>query len=490
VVELPNREKVLVAYAEGPEAVVALVGELVTVIVALAARVEALEATVEALRSQLAKDSHNSHKPPGSDGPGKKPSSPRPPSERKPGGQPGHEGSTLRFSETPDRVEPVPSAETCAGCGAALGEAGTAGEERRQVFDLPVLGLKVVEYRGQTKECPCCGRRNSALFPPEAGAAVQYGPGIKALGVYLMDYQLLPYERTAQLLGDVFGRAPSERTLQTAAQECATALQPVEEEIKQGVQQAEVAHFDETGLRVEKKRGWLHVACTTALTFYAYHARRGKLATDEIGILPEFAGRAVHDGLTSYPQYGCAHALCNAHHLRELTFVEEQFHQDWAGQMKGLLLDAKTKVAQARGLGLSALPESEAADIERRYQAVLDQGFAANVAPEVAVDQPKKRGRKKQSKAKNLLDRLDKHREEVLAFMRDFRVPFDNNLAERDLRMVKVQQKISGCFRTVEGAKMFCRIRGYISTVRKQGCGVLAALDGAVRGQPVHPVAR
>lgn len=485
--ELPNREDVLAAYAEGPEAVVTLVGELVTVIVALREVVATLTARVEALEAQLAKDSHNSHKPPSSDGPGKKPSPSRQPSGRKPGGQPGHEGNALRFSEKPDQVEPVPSAQTCVGCGAGLGDVAAGEEERRQVFDLPVLRLQVVEYRGQTKECPCCGRRNSALFPPEAPAAVQYGPRIKALAVYLMGYQLLPYERTAELLGDLFGVAPSEGTLHTAAQACATQLQPVEAEIKQGVQQAEVAHFDETGLHVENRRGWLHVACTTALTFYAYHARRGKVATDEIGILAGFDGRAIHDGLTSYPQYGCAHGLCNAHHLRELTFVEEQFHQDWAARMKGLLLEAKAKVEEARRLECSALPESDVVEIECRYQAILDDGFAANAAPEVAADEPRKRGRKKQSKAKNLLDRLDKHRFEVLAFVRDLRVPFDNNLAERDLRMVKVQQKISGCFRTVDGANVFCRIRGYISTVRKQGGHVLAALESAIRGQPLHP---
>jgi transposase len=493
-VKLPNREDVLAAYAEGPEAVVTLVGELVAVIVALqemvavlTAQVEALRTRVETLEAQLAKDSHNSSKPPSSDGPGKKPTPSRQPSDRKPGGQKGHEGNALRFSEAPDRVEAVPSAETCQGCGASLGEVAAAGSERRQVFDLPVLRLEVVEYRGQTKECPCCGRRSSALFPPEAPAAVQYGPRIQALGIYLMGYQLLPYERTAELLGDIFGIAPSEGTLHTAAQECAAQLQPVEEEIKQGVQQAEVAHFDETGLRVKNKRGWLHVACTTALTFYAYHTRRGRAATDDIGILPGFEGRAIHDGLTSYPQYGCAHGLCNAHHLRELTFVEEQFHQDWAAQMKELLLDAKASVEQAKRLGLGVLSETEIADIERRYQTILDDGFAANAALEVAADAPKKRGRKKQSKAKNLLDRLDQHRSQVLAFVHHFQVPFDNNLAERDLRMVKVQQKISGCFRTVEGAKVFCRIRGYISTVRKQGGGVLAALDAAARGRPLHP---
>ena len=485
-VKLLSREEILAVYAEGPEAVVALVEGLQARIVALEEIVAALMARVEALEARLAKDSHNSSKPPSSDGPTARPRSQRPASGKPNGGQPGHPGSTLRFAEKPDRVEPVPSAETCVECGAALGAAATVGEERRQVFDLPVLRLQVVEYRGETKECPCCGRRSNALFPLEACGAVNWGAGIKMLGVYLMYYQLLPYERTAQLLGDLFGKAPSEGTLHAATEACAAQLAPVEEEIKEEIQQAEVAHFDETGLRVESKRGWLHVACTTALTFYAYHPRRGKAATDEIGILPEFAGRAIHDGLTSYPQYGCAHGLCNAHHLRELTFVEEQFHQEWAAQMKALLLNAKGQVEAAKDQGFSALPESDVVEIERRYQVILDAGFAANAAPEVAADEPKKRGRKKQSKAKNLLDRLDKHRFEVLAFAYDFRVPFDNNLAERDLRMVKVQQKVSGCFRTLERAKVFCRIRGYVSTVRKQGGNVLAALDAAVRGRPLH----
>lgn len=485
---LLTREEILAVYAEGPEAVVALVLDLQARIVALEEIVAALGVRVEALESRLAKDSHNSSKPPSSDGPAAKPRSQRPASGKPSGGQPGHPGSTLRFSDNPDRVEAVPSPETCARCGAAMGGAAGVGEERRQVFHLPPLRLQVLELRGQTKECPCCGLRNSALFPPEAPGPVNYGPDVKMLGVYLMDYQLLPYERTAQLLGDLFGTAPSEGTLHAAAQECAAQLAPVEEEIKEGIQQAKVAQFDETGVRVEKRRGWLHVACTTALTFYAYHAKRGKVAMDEIDILPEFNGWAVHDGLASYQQYDCAHGLCNAHHLRELTFVVEQLHQDWAAQMKGLLLDAKVRVEAARELGWSSLPESEVVDIERRYQAVLDEGFAANAAPEVVADAPKKRGRKKQSKAKNLLDRLDKHRLEALAFVHDFRVPFDNNLAERDLRMVKVQQKVSGCFRTVDGARVFCRIRGYISTVRKQGCNVLAALEGAVCGRPLHPV--
>ncbi|MBI3946687.1 MAG: transposase, partial [Armatimonadetes bacterium] len=310
--KLPNREDVLAAYAEGPEAVVTLVGELVTVIMALVARVEALEATVEMLRARLARDSHNSSKPPSSDGPAARPRSQRPPGGKQTGGQPGHPGSTLRFSDNPDRVEAVPSAQTCAHCGAVLGGVAGAGEERRQVFHLPPLRLQVLELQGETKECPRCGLRNSALFPPEAPGPVNYGQDVKLPGVYLMNYQLLSYERTAQLLGDLFGTAPSEGTLHTAVQECAAQLAPVEDGIKEGIKQAAVAQFDETGVRVEKKRGWLHVACTTALTFYAYHAKRGKVAMDEIAILPEFTGRAMHDGLTSYAQYGCMHGLCNA----------------------------------------------------------------------------------------------------------------------------------------------------------------------------------
>jgi transposase len=258
-------------------------------------------------------------------------------------------------------------------------------------------------------------------------------------------------------------------------------LERTEEAIKEGLRQAQVGNFDETGLRVRDKGMWVHVSSTSKLTHYAVHEKRGSEATKEIGILPSFRGVAVHDGWSAYQQYEqCAHALCNAHHLRELTFVEEEHKQEWAGRMKALLWEIEEAVRKEAAYGRRDLAPEKIGDFEVRYQELLEAGLAANPPPE----RTGKRGRPKQSKGKNLLDRLDKYREAVLRFMYDFRVPFDNNQAERDLRMVKVRRKVSGCFRTMEGAGTFLRIRGYISTIRKQGENVLAALEGVFTGDP------
>jgi len=248
-----------------------------------------------------------------------------------------------------------------------------------------------------------------------------------------------------------------------------------------------VAHFDETGLRVEGEGWWLHVASTPTLTHYAVHPKRGSEATDEIGILANFAGSiSVHDGWSSYRKYeGCEHALCNAHHLRELIFVEERLEQEWAGQMSKLLVEIRESVEQATraAAGARRLDSRSIKRYERRYQKIIEEGHRANPPPEPTG----KPGRPKRGKAGSLLDRLDKRREEVLRFMHDFRVPFDNNQAERDLRMCKVQQKIAGCFRRREGAEKFCRIQSYISTVRKRGEQVLPALERVFRGDPFVP---
>jgi len=305
-----------------------------------------------------------------------------------------------------------------------------------------------------------------------------------------MNYQLLPFERTSQLFADLFGCPISVATLLDSIHRCSEGLEETEKEIKQGLVQAEVVNFDETGLKIAGKRHWLHVASTTELTHYGSHARRGKEAMDEIAILPNFRGRAIHDGLSCYHSYECDHGLCNAHHLRELTFIEEREGQAWAGKMKGLLVEIKHRVCEAREGGEEKLEQELMESFEHRYQQVLEEGFETNPpTPTAAMSEsgPKKRGRKKQSKARNLLDRLSKYRSEVLAFMYDFRVPFDNNLAERDLRMMKVQQKISGCFRSSEGAKFFCRIRSYISTVRKQGKNVLEMIERVFKGNPLLP---
>ena len=473
-----THEEIQAIYDQGPEAVIALVEQLL-------ARIAEFSSRLKELEERLAKDSHNSSKPPSSDSfKPNKTRSLRKPSGRKPGGQPGHQGNTLPLVDTPDLVVDHSPPGQCRSCGAALENIPLGGYERRQVFDLPEIKLEVVEHRAQSKECPCCHQVNKGEFPGGVSNTVQYGKKLKSLGVYLLDYQLLPYERTSQFFEDVFGASLSEGSLHEVVKACYEGLEQTEEAIKEGIRQAEVGHFDETGMKVAGKLQWLHVACTERLTHYGRHEKRGKEATDKLDILPKFRGRAVHDNWSSYPQYGCEHGLCNAHHLRELTFIEEEYQQGWAGKMKGLLVEIKGQVEEQKAQGALRLEEGSLRELERQYQEIIEEGLLANPPPEV---KPGQRGRKKQSKAKNLLDRLSSKREQVLAFMYDFRVPFDNNQAERDLRMMKVHQKVSGCFRSPEGADYFCRIRGYISTLRKQGEQVLTRIERVFAGNPFVP---
>lgn len=487
-----TRDELVALCASAPEVVVALVEQLVAQVAVLQAQgvtqageLARLQARVKELEDRLATDSHNSSKPPSSDPGIRRTRSLREPSGRKPGGQPGHPGTTLRLVETPDRVMRS-SPEQCPGCGAALGAVPATAIERRQVVEVPPLKLEVVEYQVEVKQCPCCGAETKGTFPAGVSEPVQYGERMQALGVYLHVYHLLPDGRTSELLADLFGAGLSPGTVDTAMQRCAAGLVKTEAAIKKGLRAAAVAHFDETGCRVEGKRYWLHVASTATLTHYGWHRKRGKEAIDAIDILPKFGGRAIHDGLPLYLKYPCLHGLCNAHHLRELTFLEEQQQQVWAGEMKTLLRAIKGRVAEVQAAGGTQLDAATRQAFAARYQEVLDAGFAVN--PDVEERSPPgKRGPKKQSKAKNLLDRLSSQREAVLAFMADFRVPFDNNLAERDLRMVKVQQKVSGCFRSDDGATAFCRTRSYISTVRKQGHPVLTALEHVFAGTPFVP---
>lgn len=493
-----TRAAIEALYQQGPDDIVALIEHLQARLAAqdaeLAAQaahltaqqelVAALSARVKALEDRLATDSHNSSKPPSTDQRSPKPKSLRQPSGKKPGGQPGHQGKTLTLVDTPDQIV-VHSPTQCSHCGTALTAISTDGYERRQVVDLPPLVLTVVEHRAEGKTCPACQQPTTAPFPSAVPARVQYGPRLKAIGVYLLDYQLLPFARASELLADLCGCTLSEGTLQTAIQTCAASLKGTEAAIKAALQHAAVAHMDETGLDVAGQRQWLHVVSTPTLTHYACHAKRGTGAMDAIGILPAFAGTSVHDGWSAYWTYACAHALCNAHHLRELTYLHEQEGQVWAAEMRTLLQQMHGAVEQAKAGGATQLAPATVARFEAEYQALVAQGLAAQPPPPPPL--PGQRGRRKQTKAKNLLDRLVGHRDAVLAFLHDFAVPFDNNQAERDVRMVKVQQKVSGGFRTEEGARAFCRIRGYISTMRKHGISALVALERVFNGTPSVP---
>lgn len=473
-----SREEIRAVYAQGEEAVIALVEGLLE-------RIEQLDARVKELENQISKTSRNSSKPPSGDGFGKRTRSLRGKSERPSGGQAGHPGTTLEWSDEVDWVERHPVRQ-CQGCAACLEQEPVVRMIARQVYDLPPLTLEVTEHQVEVKECPVCGQETQAQFPEFVNHPVQYGPVLKGMMVYLMDGQLLPSERSVELLEEVFGASVSEGTLFNTREHCFEALESISTAIATHVQQASVAHFDETGMRVKSKLWWLHVACTDGLTSYFVHPKRGKAAMDEMNILPQFQGKAVHDSWVSYGQYdGCTHYLCNAHHLRELTFILERYQQPWAFQMMLLLGTINHQVDVAQASGQRALAPEQILEFEQRYQAIIEQGLAANPPPPPPAVKP--RGRVQQSPPRNLLDRLRRHQSGVLGFMRDFTVPFDNNQAERDLRMMKLKQKISGGFRSADGAKMFCRIRGYLSTLRKQGIPVLDALVSLFMGSPVFP---
>jgi len=476
-----KREDILAVYAAGPDAVVALVERLLAT---HQTQVAELTARIERLEVRLNQDSHNSHKPPSSDGPAKLPPrrSRRKRSGKKSGGQVGHPGATLLQVEHPDTVV-THRASTCSQCQTALTNAPVVGHERRQVVDLPTTRPQVTEHQALQVCCPQCQTVTVGQFPPDVTQPAQYGPGVKALAVYLQTYQHLPFERTQEYFRDVHQLSLSEGTLATAQVVCAERLAPVEQAIRTGVIQAEVAHFDETGLRVERKTHWLHVAGTALLTFYALQPKRGGPAMDAIGILPVFRGIAVHDALSGYFPYACGHSLCNAHLLRDLTAVSELTRQHWPARLTALLLKIKTAVERARTKGQPHLTRRQLKAFTTQYDQLVKSGLRANPPPK-----PTGRvGRPAQGPIRSLLLRLKTRAAAVLAFMHDFRVPFDNNRAEQDVRMVKIKQKVSGCFRSLAGAAIFCRIRGYLSTMRKQGHNALTVLTSVFTGQPTMP---
>lgn len=450
-------------------------------------QVQALQETVERLQQQRNKDSHNSHLPPSSDRFHRQPKSLRTKRDRPVGGQKDHPGHNLMLVDQPDHII-VHCVTHCQQCQHPFHDEPILAVERRQVIDLPSQRAITIEHQSHTKWCPACHHVSQAPFPAHIPAPVQYGNAIGALAVYLVEYQLLPYERSCELLADLFGQSMSVGTLKTLIQRCATHLEPVETLIKEALRLQPVLHQDETGCHVGSKRWWVHVTSTSQLTWYGLHAQRGTQALHDMNLLAHFSGVSVHDGWKSYQQFACGHGLCNVHHLRELTFLEEECKQTWAAEMKTLLLDMKASVHDAKCSGQFQLPLPVYRSLRDRYARLLRQGYQEQPIDGCAHAPPVKRGRRKQSPALNLLDRLSGQEEAVLAFLYDFAVPFDNSQAERDIRMIKLQQKISGCFRSVLGAQAFCRIRSYLSTLRKQGQPLLAALEATLQGHPMLPV--
>ena len=444
------------------------------------ASIQRLEARVHELEARLSKDSSNSSKPPGSDGLKKKTKSLRGKSDKKPGAQQGHVGKGLAQVGTPDLiVTHIPS--NCHGCGLNLSQVDGTCFEKRQVFDIPQPKIEVTEHQALEKKCPCCGELTIGVFPEHIRGPVQYGEHVQALTAYFAHQHFIPVDRVCQIFEDVFGIAISPGTCSNVNESLFRRLESFENNLKTCLLTARVLNFDETGMRCEKKLCWVHVASSQLATLYTIHAKRGKEAMDEAGILPLFQGIGIHDHWFPYFTYEqITHGLCNAHHLRELTFIHEQEKEDWAKRMKDLLIFAKNEVE--RHLKQGALPQEILLRIEETYGQIIAEGFGYH---SLLPPLPKgKRGRQKQRDGKNLLDRLKEKRSCVLRFIYDFSVDFTNNLGEQDIRMVKLKQKISGCFRIFKGGQIFCRIRSYISTARKQGWNIWDALAEVIRGCP------
>jgi len=475
--KMPSPEEIQAIYAQGEAVVRALLMEQ-------AQQIRRLEARIQALEEQLGKNSQNSGKPPSSDGLKKpSPKSLRKASGKRGGGQTGHVGYRLEPVARPDAIE-VHDVRECAHCQADLANIEVARVEKRQVFDLPLVRLAVTEHQAEVKPCPVCGRETQAAFPSGVEQPTQYGPRIRAQMVYFHAGQFIPLARTAEIMVGLYGQAVSEGTIVKAVSEAAQRVEPVVAALRAYlVQTPEAVHFDESGARVNGRLHWVHSASTLQVTVLGIHPKRGREGMDAQGILPQRQGWCVHDGLKAYAHYAVRHALCNAHHLRELTFIADQYGQQWAVQLRHALTHMHHSVEAMRASGRAALYPEQVARFNDQYSVLL-----AEATLEIGPPPPPLPGhRPKHSSPTNLLKRLRDGRSQVLAFIHDFAVPFDNNLAERDIRMLKVQQKVSGGFRQLSAAQAFCTLRSYLSTARKNAQAALSVLFQAFAGQPYSP---
>jgi transposase len=463
---------------------------LIAIILQLLGWIAELRGDDKNLRARLSQNSRNSSRPPSSDGPDKPaPKSQRKSTGRKSGGQPGHKGVTIEMKKVADHYEycKLDLSEHC-DCGEPLSLAKVLEDVRRQLWDLPPPPpLVVTEWRAQSRCCQNCGKVHTAQFPEGIDQMIQYGPGVQGIVFYLSQYQLIPYKRNQELMHDLFGVDLSQGTIHNIRKRAHAVLWDFEVDMTALMVMMRLLHFDETGIRVKdsKDKYWLHVACTALHTLYHADRRRGTQGMRRMAILPKFKGIAVHDHWDPYFFFVlCAHVLCNSHHLRELTYAHEQYQQPWAKKLLDCLVQINDEVIAAKERGETALSAQRLAYFDDLYDDILKEGkkevllLPAPPPPK----KPKKGGKPAQHKVKNLYDRLVEFKSATLAFMHDFRIPFSNNQGERDIRMAKVMLKISGCFRSVLGAKMFARARSYISTAKKQGINVIEAVTAIFSG--------
>jgi transposase len=430
----------------------------------------ALRAAIELLISMLSlmaerlipRNSRNSSVPPSQDP--NRPKKAKTPTGKKPGGQPGHKGAALEPVENPDKVVELKVDRGTL----PAGEWKSAGVEKRQVFDVEITRV-VTEYQAEILENEE-GIRIEASFPPGVTMSAQYGAGVKAQAVYMSVYQMVPCDRIAEQFAGQLGIPLSPGSVCNFKENAYKRLEKFEEWVKKKLIEAYLLHLDETGVNIAGRKAWLHACCTDKYTLLAVHGKRGKEGTDAMDIVSGTDAILLHDGWKPYYRYsGHTHALCNAHHLRELTAAEEAGHK-WAAEMKTLLINANEEVEKAGGM----LDETSLKKLHKRYRVILLKGEAA--CPPAEEKPEGKHGKPKKTKERNLLERLEKYEEDTLRFASDKLVPFTNNQAERDQRMAKVQQKVSGSFRSIEGARFFCRIRSYISTCQKNNFEPLLAL--------------
>lgn len=458
---------------------------VIEILKAALVEIELLKAKVKELEAKLNINSSNSSKPPSTDGLKRRTTkSLREKSGKKSGGQDGHKGNTLNMVETPDEIVPL-SVSICHHCGEDLSSVAVVSTEKRQVFDIPPIKLKVTEYSADSKVCSKCNATVKASFPKGVDNQIQYGENIKSLMVYFNQHQMIPLDRTTDIFSDIFNTNISEGTIVNTTNSLFEKLEPFENAVKEILIKSPVIHKDETGISVNNKINWLHSTSTENYTYYSIHSKRGIKAMEAENILPEFKGIVVHDFWKPYFVYkDMYHALCNAHHLRELKSVFENTQEEWSNQLSEHLKSINNAVYKAKDRGVTAFSNEELNSFSNKYDELISEGFGLNPAAEKKTV---KQGKMKQSKGYNLLKRLYEHKAEVLRFMNNFDVPFTNNLAERDIRMTKVKQKISGTFRSIQGAMSFCRIRGYTSTVRKNGASIIGELQNAFREQPFIP---
>lgn len=427
------------------------------------------------LQNQLNANSQNSSKAPSTDIFYKpQPKSERIQTGRKSGGQLGHEGKTLQAVDNPDIIK-IHSINSCNTCSHDLSQV-EASTKKYQEIDIPQIKPVVIEHQVASKICPQCKTVNSAK-PEHLIQKIQYGSSVRAFVTYLSVFQFVPLKRVESLCKDLLNLKISEGTLTNIHEKSATMLIDHQGAVKEKIIKSDVACFDESGVTVNGKLHWMHVVSDENLTYYEVHPKRGREAMNHSAILPNYTGVAVHDGWKSYFSYTNArHSLCNAHHLRELRGIfERDTSHTWAQKMKALLLKINLSVDEYKALNQNQLPIDMIQMYSDEYDEILRLGISE--IPEIIDDL----GKKKNHPSKRLHKRLIKFKTETLLFMHDFKVPFTNNQAERDVRMVKVKEKVSGGFRSLDGAQRFCMIRGFISTSQKQGMNVLNAIEQVLR---------